>query len=287
MTIDFRWDRMTIDDRSSLLTGLPRSGTTLACALLNECPDTLALPEPIQLERHGDRHRAVREIEAFIVATRRQALTQREVVTAHVNGVIRDNFADPPDGGATLRPSRATRGVIRLDRRLSPAFHLVIKHPAEFSALADLLLERHPLVALVRHPLAVLAAWQTVDFPVNQGHLPMAETFHPGLAATLAAIPDRIQRQVALMGWLLRTYATFPVDRVVRYEDLVDTPATVLSRLSPHAQTLDRSLEAHDPAERYPRVALEPLAEELQAIRPEAERFYPDFVASLKPWLRK
>ena len=122
---------------------------------------------------------------------------------------------------------------------------------------------------------------------MNQGHLPMAETFHPGLAATLAAIPDRIQRQVALMGWLLRTYATFPVDRVVRYEDLVDTPATVLSWLSPHAQTLDRSLEAHDPAERYPRVALEPLAEELQAIRPEAERFDPDFVASLKPWLRK
>ena len=150
-------DRLQVgqdDDRRqvSLLTGLPRSGTTLACALLNECPDTLALPEPIELERHGDRHRAVREIEAFIVATRRQALTQREVVTAHVNGVIRDNFADPPDGGATLRPSRATRGVIRLDRRLSPAFHLVIKHPAEFSALADLLLERHPLVALVRHP---------------------------------------------------------------------------------------------------------------------------------------
>lgn len=47
---------------TTLLTGLPRSGTTLTCSLLNDYPATVALAEPIQLERHGDRARAVEEM---------------------------------------------------------------------------------------------------------------------------------------------------------------------------------------------------------------------------------
>ena len=64
---------MTLSTASTiLLTGLPRSGTTLTCALLNECPGTVALAEPLRLERHGDRDRALREINDFIEQARRQ-----------------------------------------------------------------------------------------------------------------------------------------------------------------------------------------------------------------------
>ena len=37
--------------RNVVLTGLPRSGTTLACHLLNKLPDTVAVLEPFEAGR--------------------------------------------------------------------------------------------------------------------------------------------------------------------------------------------------------------------------------------------
>jgi hypothetical protein len=270
----------------TLLTGLPRSGTTLICALLNEFADTVALAEPIALRPHGDRDRAVSEIEAFIVAARHQALTTHRVISKHVEGVIPDNWVESPSASPHLRKVLETRGPIPLNKPLSPNFYLIIKHPAEFSALADLLVGRYPLVALVRHPLAVLASWQTVDMPVNRGHMPMAEAFNSGLAAELAAIPDRLKRQIALMGWLLETYSRLPADQVFRYEDLIAAPRRFLARFTPKAREPERLLTAFDPASRYPGVDLTKLAGELLSIKQIAEKFYPGFEESLQPWIR-
>jgi hypothetical protein len=37
-----------------LITGTPRSGTTLVCHLLNQLPDTVALNEPMQPRHFND-----------------------------------------------------------------------------------------------------------------------------------------------------------------------------------------------------------------------------------------
>lgn len=278
---------MSATKTTTLLAGLPRSGTTLTCALLNEFPDTVALAEPIALQPHGDRKRAVCEIEDFVAMARHQILTANEVVSKHFDGIIPDNFAEPPSATPGLRKVRVTHGPIRLDKLLSPDFYLIIKHPAEFSALADLLVDRYPLVALIRHPLAVLATWQTVDMPVNRGHMPMAEAFNPSLTATLSALSDRLKRQVTLLGWLLRIYSEFPPEQVLRYEDLIAAPKQNLGRFTPYACEPARALKVYDPASRYPGVDLSLLARELLPLRSIAEKFYPDFEKSLVPWLAR
>ena len=266
---------------TTLLTGLPRSGTTLVCALLNEFPNTVALAEPLQLERHGDRLRAVLEIDEFLKTARHQALTAKTAISKHVNGVIPDNWVAPPTTKPGLRQVLEDRGPIRLDKTLSSDFHLFVKHPAEFTALADLLIPRYPLVALIRHPLSVLASWQTVDMPVNRGRMPMAETFQPELEALLALEENCLRRQVRLIGWAFNRYSTFPANRIVRYEDLLANPTATLSRLTSNAQPPTRFLQAIDPASRYPGIDMPRLAQALRCITPIAERFYPDFADSL------
>jgi hypothetical protein len=270
---------------TTLLTGLPRSGTTLTCALLNDYDDTLALPEPIQLEQHGNRERAVQEIGRFVVDTRSNALEFGTAIAKHVDGEMRDNFVDEPTGEPGLRRPRSEHGMLKVAKPLSPHFHLIIKHPAEFTVLSDLLIGRYPLVALVRHPLAVLAAWQTVDMPVNRGHMPMAEVFSPELTGLLASISDRLARQVALMGWLLGSYARLPAGAVIRYEDMLAQPRQILGRFAPNAVDPLRPLVAVDPVVRYASVNFSRLARALLAITDEAEVFYPDFANSLAPWL--
>jgi len=270
-----------------LVTGLPRSGTTLLCSLLNDFPETLALGEPLALGQHGDRARALAEIESFIDMTRRRAIANGFAMSKHVDGKIPENWVEDPAVLATGRRRRILeqRGEIAVAKPLSETFHLIIKHPAEFTALAEPLSLRFPLYAVVRHPLAVLAAWQTVEMPVHYGHMPMLECFVPGLTAQLDAIDDRVERQVALMRFLFGTYATFAPERILRYEDLMADPASQLARLSPHAGRPARALAAYDPRQRYTNVDLRALAEALLPLAPDVSPFFPDFLASLRPYL--
>lgn len=270
-----------------LVTGPPRSGTTLLCSLLNECPNTLALGEPLALGRHGDRAQALVDIRRFIRDTRREAVSEGRAMSKHIDGRVPDNWVEDPavlnQGG--LRRVLEQRGKIAVQQPLTRRFHLVIKHPAEFTALAEPLGAQFPLFAIVRHPLAVLAAWQTVNMPVHHGHMPMMECFVPGLTERLNAIPDRITRQCALMRHLFETYAGFAPERILRYEDLVADPLAQLSRLSPHARVPAKPPRRYDPAQRYGGVDLPGLAEALTPLAPLFEPFYPDFKASLRPYL--
>jgi hypothetical protein len=270
-----------------LLTGMPRSGTSLVCTMLNEQPDTVALVEPMQIPAHGDIAKAVKDIDAFIAETRRQILETRRAPTKLVGGVIPENtVAEAPAAAGALRPLAEKNGTVTIDKPLSADFRLVIKHPALFSALAGVLAERHGLHAMVRDPLAVLASWQTVDMPVNRGHMPAAEAFRPELAARLAAMPEALDRQIALIEWLLTSYAALPPGRVLRYEDILADPTGKLEALSGRRHPPAYLRRAHAAHERYPTVDFPRLAIALRPIIPLARPFYPDFEASLAAWTR-
>jgi hypothetical protein len=277
---------MIVDKNTWLVTGLPRSGTTLVCALLNEYPNTLALAEPLILERHGNRERAVQEIKQFIAMIRLQVVTTKRAMSGHISGAVPDNWLEEPsDAVGSLRRSNAEFGVVNVDKSLSADFRLIVKHPGEFSALADLLVGNYPMMAIVRHPLAVLASWQTVDLPVHVGHMPIAEAFNPELAAHLAAEPDRVARQVRLIEWLLSTYRSVLPERVLRYEDLVAAPEASLARIVPNACAPSRALSAYAATTRYAGVDLRKLAKALLRIQPIIEHFYPGFEQSLSELL--
>ena len=269
-----------------LLTGLPRAGTTLVCSLLNNYADTLALAEPLELSHQDDPDIALLEIAAFIEQTRIEAIQSGTAVSKNIEGIVPSNTIEETIG---LEEGRRRRVVVQhshiaVKKPLSKNFYLVIKHPAEFTALADRLNGRFPLYAILRNPLAVLAAWQTVEIPVYYGHMPMMECFVPGLTDRLNAIEDRLERQVEVMRFILNTYLHFPADRILRYEDTLADPQTQLGRLTPHViQSPHPNLVPYDPIERYSAtVDFARLAKAMLPISELVEQFYPGFRVLLK-----
>jgi hypothetical protein len=174
--------------------------------------------------------------------------------------------------------------MIRIDKALTDNFRLVIKDPALFSACGEFLSPHFRVIAMVRHPLTVLAAWQTVEMPAQRGRIYIAERFHPHLTSIMEAEQDRLDQQVLLVEWLFASYARLPAEDIIRYEDLIASPAETLSRLTPHVGQLRRALHSIDPATRYPGVDLAEIAARLVPKAASFEPFYPDFLASLKPW---
>ena len=101
-------DQLLRNRNNIVLTGPPRSGTTLACWLLNKVPNALALHEPIRparfVEPSAPQALVLASMERFFNGQRRQVWEQGTVASKPVGGAIPD---DPYEreyvAGASLR----------------------------------------------------------------------------------------------------------------------------------------------------------------------------------------
>ena len=243
-----------------VLTGLPRSGSTLTCHLLNRCADTVALHEPVpisELVRDHGVDALPDHIAAFFDDTRRSLLEHRRAISKTVEGRVPDNtFGEKRGADDKLRRSLASRGEVSFEGKdLSPDFTLAIKHNAGFAAMLERLKERFPCRGIVRHPLSVIASWNSVQLPVQQGYVPVGQSIDAALDARLRQIDDRAERQFYLLEWFFERFANvLGADAVLRYEDLISSGGRALTLVAPSAQALDEPLasknanSAYDPA---------------------------------------
>ena len=170
--------------------------------------------------------------------------------------------------GDGLRPPTRSKGTEKgklvVDKELRPGSPLVIKQPAMFSALLPVLVQRFPCYAIVRNPLSVLASWNSVDHNVRRGHSRGTELYDKGLENELASIEDRTARQLRLMSWWYgRFHDTLGEDRIIRYEDIVDSGGKALCAITPAAGVLDERLSSKNSNPLYDRDEMRSLGERL------------------------
>jgi hypothetical protein len=218
-----------------LLTGLPRAGTTLSCHILNTCPNTLALHEPLRptdFNPASGIDAALDYIGNFAISTREQVLSEGKALSQQKDGAVPENpvATDAIQNG--LRPMDVSLDFIDVSaRQLAPDFTLVIKHNALFTALLPQLANVFPVFAIIRNPLAVLASWNLVDLPINKGHIPAAEQFDQKLKNKLASLPDALDRQLCILEWFCERYCSHLSGRWLRYEQFVSAPISLVSSL--------------------------------------------------------
>jgi hypothetical protein len=254
--------------RNVLITGTPRSGTTLICSLLNKLPDTVALHEPMNVWdfaecRDGD---AVADlIENFCAETRKSLHEHGFAISKHVRGKIPDNVADDQVNRAGTRLRRTEHGRVIIEKPLSQNFTLAVKHPAAFSALIETLSKRFECYAIVRNPLATLASWNSLDrFPLKDGHSPIGEKLDVDLARDLAAKSDPIDRQIHILEWFYDRFRRFMPERaLIKYEDLIVSRGRELAKFFPAAADLDEDLSSKNVNKYYDRALMAELGDRL------------------------
>lgn len=239
-----------------LLTGIPRSGTTLSCSLLNQLPQVLALIEPMNMREliaAGTDDRRIQCIADYLAKIRTAVVEHGVAPRKQLSGDGTNTFATTTDG----KRASSIQGdqIVALDKPLGKDFTLIVKHPNAFAALLPLLAGRFKCVALVRNPLAVLASWNSLDHALSQGHAPIAEKLDPDLAKRLQREPDRFIRQLVLLNWYFDTFTSLlPAAWVVRYEDIITTSGAALSVVEDSANLLPgsaRSLESRNASRLY------------------------------------
>jgi hypothetical protein len=203
------------------------------------------------------------EIGRFFDEMRDSIAKNKTALSQQVDGqVFGGKYADD-QGEGSPRTDLASKGEIRVDKPLSSSFLLVLKHPAAFTALLDTLVRWFRVYATVRNPLSVLSSWETVPFPVRDGHLPAAEQNDRDLAAELKRIDDRLDRQLHLLGWFFGKYALLPRDRVIPYESIIESRGRALSAITSRASALDEPLQSRNSSTLYDRDAMLRIGERL------------------------
>jgi hypothetical protein len=252
-----------------ILTGVPRSGTTLTCHLLNKVPNTIALHEPMQVEGLADLpgfDAAADAIQAFFASSRASLLARRTAISKHAGGRVPDDQFETAPADRVVRRRIGTKGEITFAKDLDADFTLVIKHPAAFTAMIGTLHQRFPMFALIRNPLSVLGSWNSVDTDLRLARDTVAERFDPELRAALAPLEDTVDRQLRLLSWFFdRYHRLLPLAQIIRYEDLVASRGTALSRIVPAAAGLDEALETKNRNTAYDPRVLRKLADRLLA----------------------
>ena len=250
--------------RNWLLSGIPRSGTSLSCRLAGDLPDTVALSEPFGGGRLSEISREPRaactRIAELIREVRERIRTEGLAPSIHVESRLYDNIVASERTDSSLRKLQGIRGKIAVDKPLTGHFRLVIRHNSAFAALLPRMNDCFPCVAVVRNPLSVLASWQTVDLPVNQGHVPGAEMFDRGLCLALEEEPDVLRRQLVVLDWFFTRFRThLPPENVIRYEDLVESGGSVLFRRLGHPDAQPVRLENRNRSALYDAATIDAL----------------------------
>ena len=244
-----------------LLSGVPRSGTSLCCRLAGTLPDTVALSEPIRRKAFGGMETpsgACERVGDFARQVRARILAERRAPSVQVDGCLDDNRRAVTQTEAGLRRLGGEWGEIAIGKALSPRFTLLIKHNALFAALLPRLADDFPVLALVRNPLPVLASWQTVDLPVNRGRLPAGEELDPALHHALERESELLRRQVIILDWFFARYRDhLAPSAILRYEDVVENGGASLFRRLGHEDTSPAALASGNAVARQDARALD------------------------------
>ncbi len=216
--------------RNVVVTGIPRSGTTLTAALIDSLDDAVCLSEPAwqdswPREMAGRHTYAKRVCDDF----------------ERVRGILQSGGAVPDrrrrDGSAVCNyfPRDSAEGdsgayaISPFSRSgLSGNFLLGMKHNAHYACILCELVEQpaFAVVAVIRHPVPTILSWRSLDLPVSQGRMPAGERFWPELAAVPESTDDILLRQVLIYRLFCERFLLLrPRIKLLRYEDIVADPS--------------------------------------------------------------
>jgi hypothetical protein len=235
------------DGRNILITGLPRSGTTLACHLLNKLPNSVALHEPMEPHKLKGRtpEKVIEAISKFMTEQREQVLTTGTAVSKAMDGKVPANSLDDGDGG---KRNRTIDGkTININNVDNASFYLFVKHPSMFTGCLPFLSSRIQCFALIRNPLSVLLSWrQAAGLNITRGRVPAAEAFDADLRKALSVESNILERQFFLLNYFYGRFARFLPNSTIKYEDVVRTRGRVLAAMNPAATALNEPLASRN-----------------------------------------
>ncbi|MEW4267081.1 hypothetical protein ACLHWY_25470 [Priestia aryabhattai] len=225
-----------ITKKNLIVTGIPRSGTTLTTALVDSLSNSVCLSEPAWQGRFfkntDDIKEVVQQIEDDFVNIRKKIVKQKPVEDRRDEGGLPlTNYIKYSNNGETKK-NKDTKSFI-LDVK-NKNFLLGMKHNAHYTSILPQLAENNffSVLAIVRHPIPTILSWHKVNFPISKGRLPGAEYFWPKIKKISSNNDPLLVKQVKIYDLFCKRYLSLD-DKIhlLKYETILESPI-ILEKLT-------------------------------------------------------
>ena len=221
--------------RNLVVTGLPRSGTTLLAALMDSCASSVCLSEPsLPCASTGVTcaDYAARLHDDFQVFRARIAAGEAVADLRSATGERVTNYLSSADRSDDR--TMIAEQVAAVRSGMSPDFTLAVKQNGPFlAALHEIVATgAYQCVGLVRHPRDVLRSWfNSTVFPIGSGRLPAAEKRWPEFAAITQGAMTLPEKMAHIYETLVERLVTSRLFALLRYEEVIRDPGATMRRL--------------------------------------------------------
>jgi hypothetical protein len=265
--------------RDVIVTGIPRSGTTLTAALIDGLPNTVCLNEPEWQtgNRFKDPSDFVKWLVGDFVKIRQNLLRGEPVQDRRAikdQAAVTNYFSRHPESGK-MKVNYKFVDLVRPG--LTPDFTLAIKHNGPYLALLKAIIDMRwfTIIAIVRHPVEVLYSWRTLEVPISRGEMPNATPYWPAMAELVKMPMDLLEKQVKMYDLMCkRIYNLRQHLHLLPYEELLKNPELLNKYLKVPGEPARKLIEK--PKRQIPEAEWQRIA---QAVKTHGEfyrHFYPN-----------
>lgn len=214
--------------RVILVTGIPRSGTSLLTKILSKNERVLCLSEPRWLKEIRSPKQNAREFIENLLAQIK--LLQQDIKEGNPIEMMLTKDGELPDNYYLRKKDvvnvKKYRQVFVENKDV-----ICIKSNALFTSCLQYLADNESLevISVVRDPIAVLMSWRSLNLPISKGLITIGEQYSPELKK-ICREKILLNRQILILEWFFRQYEQYNRSSTLRYEDFVKDPEKIIKR---------------------------------------------------------
>jgi len=262
-----------------IVTGIPRSGTTLVCSLISQMRNAYCLSEPMEIDDYmlqaTSEHEFLLKVSGFIAKQRKQIIESGFTLNrVDKDGSLSSNYFSRNCSGSIENGSSISSFKVDVE---NDDFALAVKHNAHFLAVLPLIsaLDRYKVVSVIRHPIPTILSWQSLPLPISLGRLPAAEKFWPAVREIAQSSRELVVKQVLLYETLITRIIECKQNiHIIYYERLVANPAQLCELLNQSYRKPIR-LNSQNDNKHYDWSRVDALKEVLTSYAPNTMSVYP------------
>ncbi|VAW49245.1 hypothetical protein MNBD_GAMMA03-3 [hydrothermal vent metagenome] len=236
--------------KNILITGIPRSGTSLITKLISLDKNNICFSEPTFIKEI----KAISENKKEILANLNQKIIGiRDCIKngkslefrVGKDGQIPDNYFTIEYNNITRNKSSKFKNII-LPKDYSQNT-IFIKNNLLFTSCIEELSKQYEIIAIIRNPISIINSWKSLNLPISKGVVISGIKYSTSLK-NISNEKGLLIKQIKIIDWFYNKYLENNVN-LIKYEDLVENSCMILNRWIDDIVTLPK-LNSKNMAER-------------------------------------
>ncbi len=223
--------------KNILITGIPRSGTTLLTSLIPQNLQYTIFSEPEWLKNvrraSNNSLEFSKELQIQVDFIRKQIMAGKPIqlkVSKYNTGLPSNYYLRDKQGN--ILSDKTELDVIIPKQGYNSTF--VIKANAQFTSCLNALVDTkiYQIICVIRNPVSAIMSWRSLKIPVSFGNLKIAEKYAEDYEQFTSKSKNLLEKQVLIADWFFKQYTEFNNNiTIIRYENLISKTTGELSKV--------------------------------------------------------